>query len=37
MKPEYSVIQISSMTHPYRWAIADVFSGKNIFNTVDPS
>ena len=28
MKPEYSVIQSSVITHPYKWAIADVLSGK---------
>ena len=37
MKPECSIAQDSAMTHPYKWAIADVLSGKNIFSTVDPS
>ena len=30
MKPEYSVMQNSAMPHLYKWAIADVWSGKNI-------
>ena len=37
MKPECSVTQCCAMMHPYKWAIADVLSGKNIFSTVDPS
>ena len=37
MKPEYSVIQSSAITHPYKWTIADVFSEKNVFSTVEPS
>ena len=36
MKPECSITQSNAMTHPYKWAIADVLSGKNIFTTVDP-
>ena len=39
MKPKCSVTQSSAMSfaHPYKEAIADVLSGKNIFSTVDPS
>ena len=37
MKPKCSATQSSAMAHPYKWAIADVVSGKNIFITVDPS
>ena len=37
MKPECSVAQSSAMTPPYKWAIADVLSGKYIFSTVYPS
>ena len=37
IKPEYAVIQNSAMTHPYKWAIADVLFGKNIFSTVGSS
>ena len=32
MKPEYSVV-----THSYKWAIADVLSGKIFFSTKNPS
>ena len=37
MKPECSVTQSSAMSfdHPYKWSIADVLSGKNIFSTAD--
>ena len=35
MKPEWSVTQSSNMVHPYKWAIADVLSGKNIFRTMN--
>ena len=39
MKPECSVTQSSAMSfaHLYKWPIADVLSGKNIFSTADPS
>ena len=35
MKPEWSVTQSSNMVHPYKWAIADVLPGKNIFRTMN--
>ena len=35
MEPQCSVIQSSAMAHPYKRAIADVQSEKNIFSTVD--
>ena len=32
MKPEFSVTQISAMTHPYKWGVGDeVISGKKYF------
>ena len=37
MKPEYSVTQSSAMTHPYKWAITEVLSEKNICSTAEPS
>ena len=37
VKPECSVTQSYAMTHPHKWAIANVLSGKKIFSTVDPS
>ena len=37
MKPEYSITQSSAITHPYKWAIADVFSEKNVFSIVEPN
>ena len=37
LKSEYSVIQSFDMMYPYKWAIADALSGKNIFGTLDPS
>ena len=36
-KPECYVTLSSAMTHPYKCAIADVLSGRNIFSIVDPS
>ena len=35
MEPQCSVIQSSAMAHPYKRAIADVQSEKNIFSTVE--
>ena len=35
MKPECSVTQSSAMTYQYKWAIANVLSGKNISITVE--
>ena len=35
MNPESFITQSSAITHPYKWAIADVLSGKNIFSTFD--
>ena len=38
MNPEYSIIQSSAMTHPYKRATVDVLSKKiYIFRTMDPS
>lgn len=37
MKPEYSAIQISAMTHPYQWTIDDALYEYNIFGAVEPS
>ena len=37
MKPECSATQSSTMTLPYKRAIADMLSGKIIFSTVDLS
>ena len=37
LKPKYSVVQSSVMMHPYKWALAEVFPGKNVFSIVDPS
>ena len=34
---ECSVTQSSAMAHPYKWAIADVLSGKNTFSTMNPN
>ena len=36
-KPEYAVVQNSTMTHRYKWAIPDVLFGKNISSTVGSS
>ena len=35
MKPEYTVTQSSSMTHPYKWSLAGILFEKNIFSTVN--
>ena len=35
MKPEYSVMQNSAIPHPYKWTIADVWSGKVFISTVN--
>ena len=37
IEPQCSAAQSSSMTHPYKWAIADVLYGKNIVDRVDSS
>ena len=37
IKPECSVTQSLVMMHQYKYAIAEVLSGKNIFGTVNPS